>query len=409
MKRLVCILLGMILLLMAGCQQETPVTPTDPTMPEIPVIENPSISLTTCYNGETVDICCEDLRAYLNAQTEAEQIELLQELSGYDMSYQVMKFDWEPDDSTTYTVFFADNPNFESPVTVETGNTYLEDFGFFVPGVTYYWKVEGDLQGSTSVIDYFTVTPEPVRFIGTESIMNVRDIGGWSTDDGHTVRYGLIYRCGKTNPGGSNTCSETDVALFRETLGVVTEIDLRGSDAYGQTMSVFGEDIGYVKAPISGYSAIFPQFSQSEPVAVYYDARSTESIQEIFAVLGREESYPLVFHCNAGADRTGTLAFLINGLLGVSLEDLTRDYELTSFGGHTRWRSDITADNTFADYGIMLEESSNYIAFNQMYQVLMENYATADGTLASAIENYLVNACHVDQQDIDAVKKIMLK
>ena len=31
--------------------------------------------------------------------------------------------------------------------------------------------------------------------------------------------------------------------------------------------------------------------------------------------------------------RTGTLAYLISGLLGVSYRNLTKDFELTSFGG----------------------------------------------------------------------------
>lgn len=39
------------------------------------------------------------------------------------------------------------------------------------------------------------------------------------------------------------------------------------------------------------------------------------------------------FHCHGGSDRTGTLAFLIEALLGVSESDLSKDYELTSFVG----------------------------------------------------------------------------
>lgn len=404
MKKLLCsILLLGILLSASACRSSE-------KQPKIPVIENPTIQLTTCYAGGTVDICYPALRNYLNAQTEQDQIDALLQYSGSDLAYQATSFDWEGDGSAEYTVYFADNVNFENAVTAKTTGTVLEDFGSFIPGTTYYWKVEGDAEGSTSVIDHFTVLDSPVRFIGTESIINVRDIGGWKTEDGETVGYGMIYRCGRTNPGGDNTCSEEDVELFTQTLGVITEIDLRGSDAYGQNRSVFGEDITYLRAPLSGYATIVPQFSQSEPVAKGFDTRSPESIRLIFEVLGKEENYPLVFHCNAGADRTGTLAFLINGVLGVPYEDLTRDFELTSFAaGHIRWRSDITQDNTFAEYGIMLEDSSNYIAWDQMYRQMMEHYATKDGTLSSAIENYLVNACGVNPEDIAALRNIMLK
>lgn len=405
MKKFLCLLLAACLfLLLFGCAK------TDNQPPSIPVIENPTITLTTCYAGAAMDICSPELRSYLDAKTEAEQIDALLDFSGFDLAYQAAAFDWEGDDSTSYTVYFADNVAFENAVTVKTSATSLSDYGTFIPGTTYYWKVEGNAQDSTSVIDYFTVPDAPARFIGTESIINVRDIGGWKTEDGHSIRYGMIYRCGKTNPGGKNTCSEEDVALFTQTLGVVTEIDLRGSDAYGQTMSVFGEDITYLRAPMSSYSCILPQFSQLEPVAAAYNAQSPDSIRLIFEMLGKEDSYPLVFHCNAGADRTGTLAFLINGVLGVPFADLTRDFELTSFaGGHIRWRSDITQDASFADYGIMLEDDSNYIAWNQMYSLMMEHYGTEDGTLQSAIENYLINTCKVNKEDIDVLRKMMLK
>ena len=40
---------------------------------------------------------------------------------------------------------------------------------------------------------------------------------------------------------------------------------------------------------------------------------------------------PIYFHCAIGRDRTGTLAFLIEGLLGMSKSDIYKDYELTNF------------------------------------------------------------------------------
>ena len=106
-----------------------------------------------------------------------------------------------------------------------------------------------------------------------------------------------------------------------------------------------------VKASLQGYSVIIPEFTQSEPIKRAYNANYTKSIKSIFEVLGDENNYPIMFHCNAGADRTGTVAFLINGVLGVSYEDLTRDFELTSFSkGGRRWRSNIE-DGMFTEDG----------------------------------------------------------
>ena len=45
-----------------------------------------------------------------------------------------------------------------------------------------------------------------------------------------------------------------------------------------------------------------------------------------------KNSYPIDFHCIGGTDRTGTLAYLLNGFLGVAEEDLIRDYEMSFIG-----------------------------------------------------------------------------
>jgi protein-tyrosine phosphatase len=50
-----------------------------------------------------------------------------------------------------------------------------------------------------------------------------------------------------------------------------------------------------------------------------------------FRVFLDERNYPIDFHCIAGADRTGSLAFILNGLLGVEEEELWRDWEVTAF------------------------------------------------------------------------------
>lgn len=152
------------------------------------------------------------------------------------------------------------------------------------------------------------------------------------------------------------------------------------------------------------YTHIFPDFKQTEPVKRSYDSRSQYAFREIFRVLADKENYPVYFHCIAGADRTGTVAFIINGLLGVSYEDLTRDFELTL----GRYRSAIV-DGKFTKDGVMEDIENNYVAWGKMYQTMMQDYGTKDGSLASAIENYLVTVCKVKKEEIESVKSIMLE
>lgn len=373
---------------------------------------NYPIQLTKVYNGAEVDLCCADIREYLDAETEEEQLQILAEKSGMNMAFQPLSFSWSRDDAcTTYTVYFADNEAFENPMVYETPNTILNMMGMFVPGKTYYWKVVGDAEGSCSWVDSFRTVDAPVRYISTTGIPNVRDIGGWETEDGKKVRYELVYRGGKTNSSGGNQCQEEDKVLFAERLGVKTEIDLRtqNADDGNQTMSVFGYDVSYLKTPITGFCYILPNFHQTSPYERSYDERTADSVKRIFTILADEENYPVYFHCNAGADRTATIAFLINGLLGVSYEDLTKDYELTSFSvSGARWRSSVV-DGKFDSAGVYQDDTGNYVAWGKLYDSMMRGYGTGDGKLSSAIENYLIKVCNLDKDTLDSVRNIMLE
>ena len=369
--------------------------------------KEPTIELTSAYDGATVDLCDPEVRAYLNAETEEEQIKTLLEKEEKNHSHQTVSFSWTSDESSKYTLYIADNEEFENAYTFETTQTEMKTgTGVFIPGKTYYWKVVGDAKGSTSKVDTFQTLDAPVRFITTTDIPNVRDLGGWQTEDGKTVKYGLVYRGGKTNTASTNGCSQFDMDLFANTLGIETEIDLRTQDADdgSQSRSVFGDGVFYYKTTLTQCNYIFPDFEQEEPVKRSYDSRSKYSIREIFRVLADEENYPIYIHCNAGADRTGTVAFLINGVLGVSYEDLTRDFELTS----GRYRS-VIVDGKFTEDGVMQDDEGNYIAWGKMYQTMMQDYGTEDGTLASAIENYLMTVCKVKEEEIESVKSIMLE
>ncbi len=356
------------------------------------------------------DLCNASIREYLEAETPQEQAAVLQQCSGIDLMYQDMSFDWDGGDCKHFKVYFADNEEYLNACVYEVYVPYITPDGVFVPGNTYFWKVENADSGSVLWENTFTVKDAPPRVITTSRIPNVRDIGGWKTEDGKTVRYEKIYRGGMTNPDGENNFPEEDVTLFRDVLGIKTEIDLRtpGADDKNQTVSILGEDAPYYQTPLHGYCYIIPGFHQRTPRLRTYDARYTQSVREIFHVLADEANYPVYIHCNAGADRTGTVVYLINGVLGVSYEDLTRDFELTSFSqADSRWRSAISPEGIFDDTGVMQDDEGNYVAWGKLHQMMMDTYGA--GSVKETIENYLINICGVPQQEIETLRSIMLE
>ena len=98
-------------------------------------------------------------------------------------------------------------------------------------------------------------------------------------------------------------------------------------------------------------------------------------------------------------------------MLGVPYFELAKDFELTSFSNQgNRWRDNIAETPfgyIFDGSGSMVDRQIT-VTFGQMHKLMMEKYVTEDGTLASAISNYLITECKVTKEHIENLKKIML-
>ena len=248
-----------------------------------------------------------------------------------------------------------------------------------------------------------------MRPITVGGAANVRDLGGWKADGG-IIAYELLYRGGKINDGQNCALDENGLDVMKNTLGIKTEIDLRFAniDDGGQTESVLGKDVKYVKAPFHAYNYILPEFSHYGENDRSYLEISASSLKTIFDVLADEKNYPIYFHCNAGADRTGTLAFLIESVLGVSESDMTKDFELTSFSSYgPRYRGKIK-NGQFVN-GVMQDDSSNFVAFGYFLERIKAVYCGDNESLNAGAVNYLKSVCGVTEEELSAIRKILIK
>lgn len=204
-----------------------------------------------------------------------------------------------------------------APATAVVSN--YRPIGQTAGGVTHYNEVPNVPTPFASGGKAGTLTPlDALRWIRTRDssaeAWNVRDLGGWACDGG-TVKYGLLIR------GGRITAEDRDVLVGE--LGVQHEIDLRGkegrdpSDGDVATESPLGNDVWFTIAQKAAMYALTPVETWQTYLRCVIDA-----------VTHRE---PVYFHCTAGADRTGTLACVLEGLLGMSQSDIDKDYELTTF------------------------------------------------------------------------------
>ena len=185
-------------------------------------------------------------------------------------------------------------------------------------GVMHYNEVPNVLTPFASSGKAGTLKPlDALRWIRTSAgatAWNVRDLGGWPCDGG-TVKYGLLIR------GGKLAAADRDVLVGD--LGIQHDLDLRGREGGGSddepdmTGSPLGRDVWYTRTQQYAWYALTPVATWQAYLRCVIDA-----------VTHRE---PVYFHCTAGADRTGTLACVLEGLLGMSQSDIDKDYELTTF------------------------------------------------------------------------------
>lgn len=235
---------------------------------------------------------------------------------------------------TEYKVEVSEKSNFSNALTFVTAESSIDVYNLYL-GKLYYWRVTAVLEDGQTVISEtkaFATLGDAPRNLYVDGVTNVRDLGGWKTADGKTVKQGMIYRSGRLNTSESETLAieitESGIAMMRDTLGIKTEIDLRrvdNNEIGALTSSPLGEGVSYVSAPMD--------WSVDNMILDNID-----EIKHVFSVLADEDNYPIVYHCNIGTDRTGMFAFLIHALLGVSEEDLYRDYLFSNFGliGGTR-------------------------------------------------------------------------
>ena len=128
----------------------------------------------------------------------------------------------------------------------------------------------------------------------------------------------------KTNAAGEHIkgkirVSGADRRLCTECLGIRTDLDLRVDfEVWGMDGSPLGPAVRWVRVPTLSYAGF------GRPNGI-------ERFKRDFALFLDRQNYPVIFHCIGGADRTGSLTFVLNALLGVDEDELEKDWELTAF------------------------------------------------------------------------------
>jgi len=294
----------------------------------------------------------------------------------------MVSFKWDPvSGASNYVLAIADNNKINNPITYDTPVNTIEvpDLN---PGQTYYYRV-GCATASghyDSGIKSFTTSDLP-KTITVDKVGNTRDIGGRYVNGGkQKVRYGRVIR-------GTNLDEISDAgrAKLLNVYGIKTDLDLRKGDTSEPVPSVspLGIDTNFIH--ISGVEYNSSEKGIGNPAN--YDRAKSEIL--LFA---DPTNFPIYVHCQIGRDRTGTICFLIESLLGMDELDMFRDYELSYFSK--------VANEDLAD-----PDATTRGAFARMVNYLREY---SNGNLQQNTERYMKQELGITAAQIQAIKDNML-
>ncbi len=234
---------------------------------------------------------------------------------------QPVLFHWETDEPTSLFEL-SESRAFYQPRQIHTERKTLAVENLKVEQ-EYWWRVNGSESRCF-------VTDGTPRWIYAEGATNIRDNGGWHTADGNRLRQGMLFRGSELEwqsyhdrdasaEDGHTAVTEAGKQVLLQELGIKTDLDLRISAQGYLTESPLGAQVRLQVIPLLPY---YHLWEEGQP----------ELVRQIFSLLADPAAYPIYYHCWGGIDRTGSVALLLEGLLGVSEEDMLLDYELSSLG-----------------------------------------------------------------------------
>ena len=270
------------------------------------------------------------------------------------------------------------------------------------------------------VMSAVTADAADPRHVPLEGQPNFRDIGGYRTKDGKTVRRGLVFRSGELPRLTDDDVAKLQRLRIKTVVNFLTDVETesRGADRVpdgtDQIALPIESDDGLAAAvekarKTADFSTLPPTINPDIHRVLVHDAK--EQYATLLQEIGQTDQ-PLVFHCSHGVHRTGTATAILLWALGVPWETVREDYLLSN---HYRK----------AEVEMRLEQLRKLAASRQhipLDQVDMTNFrafyvldgsyidATRDEILKSfgSIDRYLTEGLALSEREIGRIRDRLL-
>ena len=272
---------------------ETPETSEEPETSETPETsedsEEPEIAVTLNLPTEDVVPYASTIYDYLTAGAGAKVKDYYQKMDTQAKSVSISwSFSGSPRIARKFLVEYATKADYSDAITVEATSSArsIEVYNLY-RGTTYYVRVTALDKDGAAVYNIaegtFKTTDVGPRFMMVDGVCNVRDLGGYTTNNGKELAQGIAYRGGHLKMAGGYTNEVTDAGLayMSEVMGIKSEIDFRTPREAGFEGGSFipGASLTYIT--LNGYEHTFN-----------YD----DEYYAFFSMLADENNYPVSMH-----------------------------------------------------------------------------------------------------------------
>ena len=263
----------------------------------------------------------------------------------------------------------------------------------------------------------------PVSII-LEGQPNFRDLGGYQTSDGRTIKKGLVYRSGELPRLTDEDVQKLDELGIKTVVNFLTlsEIESRGRDRLPKgvseipmpmetgNMGELVETIKYARAT-GDFSEVPPELN-AEIHRILVD-QGREYYANLLRELASPDSKPLVFHCSHGVHRTGTATAILLSVLGVPWETVRDDYMLSNTYRAEEIERRLGQLRERAAETFLLEPEEVEMTNIEAFYILQPSYI--DASLEEAVsqygsmDNYIREGLGVDDETIQALRDQLLE
>lgn len=187
--------------------------------------------------------------------------------------------------------------------------------------------------------------------IKLEGLLNVRDLGGLTGHEGRKIKFGRIIRSDNLSPATPSDCQRL------QEYGLKKIVDFRTEKEIEEAPDKEIEGAVWIKNPIlkslttgitkekptvcTTLEEILLSFSMDLGergkkwladlyIPLVSDEFCLKGYRRFLDILKENKSGSVLYHCSAGKDRVGVGTMLLLSILGVSREDIIKDYLLTN-------------------------------------------------------------------------------